>query len=133
MDPPYPPQLNGMFERKNRNLLDFVRSMLSYADLPNSVWVMLLKLPTMVWIVPSKILILHHMTYGYSRKPNLSCVKVLRCLHLLKIQYHISSIQNLIKVFFFVELSKSNTRYYYFYNLNEKKVVFSLHVSVLEK
>ena len=32
--PPYTPQLNGVSERRNRTLLDMVRSMMSFADLP---------------------------------------------------------------------------------------------------
>ncbi|KAL8149203.1 hypothetical protein AgCh_006275 [Apium graveolens] len=32
--PPYTPQLNGVSERRNRTLLDMVRSMMSYANLP---------------------------------------------------------------------------------------------------
>ncbi len=32
------PQLNGVFERKNHTLLDMVRSMMRYTDLPISLW-----------------------------------------------------------------------------------------------
>ena len=32
------PQLNGVSERRNRTLLDMVRSMMSYTDLPISFW-----------------------------------------------------------------------------------------------
>src|SRR5436853_870942 len=32
------PQWNGVSERRNRTLLDMVRSMMSHADLPNSFW-----------------------------------------------------------------------------------------------
>ena len=34
--PPGTPQLNGVFERRNRTLLDMVRSMMGYASLPIS-------------------------------------------------------------------------------------------------
>ena len=34
--PPYTPQLNGVSERRNRTLLDMVRSIMSFADLPIS-------------------------------------------------------------------------------------------------
>ena len=34
--PPYTPQLNGVSERRNRTLLDMVRSMMSHANLPKS-------------------------------------------------------------------------------------------------
>uniref|UniRef100_UPI001C3D50FB DDE-type integrase/transposase/recombinase n=1 Tax=Picosynechococcus sp. (strain ATCC 27264 / PCC 7002 / PR-6) TaxID=32049 RepID=UPI001C3D50FB len=35
---PSMPQQNGVSERRNRTLLDMVRSMMSYASLPNSFW-----------------------------------------------------------------------------------------------
>ena len=36
--PPHTPQLNGVSERRNRTLLDMVRSMMSHAALPVSFW-----------------------------------------------------------------------------------------------
>ncbi len=36
LTPPGMPQLNGVFERRNRTLLDLVRSMMSYNDMPIS-------------------------------------------------------------------------------------------------
>ncbi|CAJ2644822.1 unnamed protein product [Trifolium pratense] len=38
LTPPGTPQWNGVSERRNRTLLDMVRSMMSHADLPNSFW-----------------------------------------------------------------------------------------------
>ena len=38
LTPPATPQLNGVAERRNRTLLDMVRSMLSYTDLPILLW-----------------------------------------------------------------------------------------------
>ena len=38
LTPPYTPQLNGVAERRNRTLLDMVRSMVSFTDLPVSFW-----------------------------------------------------------------------------------------------
>lgn len=35
---PGTPQHNGVSERRNRTLLDMVRSMMSYAQLPDSFW-----------------------------------------------------------------------------------------------
>ena len=34
--PPYTPQLNGVAERRNRTLLDMVRSMMCFTELPTS-------------------------------------------------------------------------------------------------
>ena len=53
--PPYMPQHNGVAERRNRTLLDMVRSMMSKAGLPKSFWGYALE--TAVYIlnrVPSK-------------------------------------------------------------------------------
>ncbi|KAK8562295.1 hypothetical protein V6N12_010379 [Hibiscus sabdariffa] len=38
LTPPGTPQWNGVFERRNRTLLDRVRSMMSHSDLPISFW-----------------------------------------------------------------------------------------------
>jgi transposase InsO family protein len=38
LTPPETPQWNGVSERRNRTLLDMVRSMMSQADLPLSFW-----------------------------------------------------------------------------------------------
>jgi transposase InsO family protein len=35
---PYTPQQNGVAERRNRTLMDMVRSMMAYSDLPLSFW-----------------------------------------------------------------------------------------------
>ncbi|KAK8708622.1 hypothetical protein V6N13_059660 [Hibiscus sabdariffa] len=43
LTPPGTPQWNGVSERRNRTLLDMVRSMMSHTDLPTSFWVMHLK------------------------------------------------------------------------------------------
>ncbi|KAK8715715.1 hypothetical protein V6N13_043043 [Hibiscus sabdariffa] len=38
LTPPGTPQWNGVSERRNRTLLDMVRSMMSHTDLPTSFW-----------------------------------------------------------------------------------------------
>ena len=38
LTPPGTRQCNGVFERRNRTLLDMVRSMMSLTDLPLSLW-----------------------------------------------------------------------------------------------
>ena len=38
LTPPYTPQHNGVSERRNRTLLDMVRSMMSFTDLPTYLW-----------------------------------------------------------------------------------------------
>ena len=48
-------QQNGVVERRNRTLMDMVRSMMSYSDLPNSFWGHALEMAAYVLnLVPSK-------------------------------------------------------------------------------
>jgi hypothetical protein len=49
------PQQNGVAERRNHTLMDMVRSMLSYSDLPVKLWMEALKTTVHIlnW-VPSK-------------------------------------------------------------------------------
>ena len=52
---PGTPQQNGVAERRNRNLLDMVRSMLSYSFLPISFWGYALETATyLLNLIPSK-------------------------------------------------------------------------------
>ena len=49
------PQQNGIGERRNRTLMDMVRSMMSYSDLPNSLWGYALETAAYILnLVPSK-------------------------------------------------------------------------------
>ncbi|KAL0409595.1 UNVERIFIED_CONTAM: hypothetical protein Sradi_1893900 [Sesamum radiatum] len=53
--PPGMPQLNGVAERRNRTLLDMVRSMMSFTELPPSFWVYALETAAkLLNIAPSK-------------------------------------------------------------------------------
>nr|GEX96017.1 retrotransposon protein, putative, Ty1-copia subclass [Tanacetum cinerariifolium] len=53
--PPYTPQHNGVLERRNRTLLDLVRSLMSQATLPKSCWNYALKTVARILnMVPTK-------------------------------------------------------------------------------
>ncbi|KAL0453754.1 UNVERIFIED_CONTAM: hypothetical protein Slati_1353500 [Sesamum latifolium] len=53
--PPGTPQLNGVVERRNRTLLDMVRSMMSFTELPPSFWGYALEMAAkLLNIAPSK-------------------------------------------------------------------------------
>ena len=55
LTPPRTPQLNGVSERHNLTLLDMVQSMMSYADLPISLWGFTLQMASYILNrVPSK-------------------------------------------------------------------------------
>ena len=68
LTPPGTPQLNGVSERRNRTLLDMVRSMMSYTDLPISLWGFAFTplATSLIEFHPSPSLP-HHMRYGMVR------------------------------------------------------------------
>ncbi|KAK8984890.1 hypothetical protein V6N11_064436 [Hibiscus sabdariffa] len=73
------PQWNGVSERRNRTLLDMVRSMMSHTDLPTSFWGYALETATFTLNrVPSKSVqkTPHEMWTG--KRPNMSFMKKLR-------------------------------------------------------
>ena len=75
--PLYTPQHNGVSERRNRTLLDMVRSMMSLTDLPKSFWGYALE--TAVYAlnrVPSKSVDVTPYEIWCNKKPILSHMKV---------------------------------------------------------
>ncbi|GKB94823.1 retrotransposon protein, putative, ty1-copia subclass [Tanacetum coccineum] len=72
LTPPYTPQHNGVSERRNRTLLDMVRSMMNLTTLPLSFWDYALESATRITKKVDKT------TYElwYEKVPNLSCLKV---------------------------------------------------------
>ena len=72
LTPPGTPQRDGVSERHNRTLLDMVRSMMSFTDLPLSFWGYALETATFtLHRAPSKSGEMSHMNYCLER--NLSC------------------------------------------------------------
>ncbi|RZB42467.1 Retrovirus-related Pol polyprotein from transposon TNT 1-94 [Glycine soja] len=74
------PNQNGVAERRNRTLLDMVRSMLSNSNLPKSLWVETLK--TVVYIlnrVPTKAVPKTHFELFKGWKPSLKHMRVWGC------------------------------------------------------
>ena len=77
---PYTPQHNGVSERRNRTLLDMVRSMVSDSQLPTNLWGYALE--TTAYIlnrVPSKSVPTTPYEIWRGRKPNLAHLKVWGC------------------------------------------------------
>ena len=69
---PYIPQQNGVAERRNRTLMDMVRSMMAYSDLPLSFWGEALH--TAVYLLnhsPSKAIAVTPYELWKGRKPSL--------------------------------------------------------------
>ena len=70
-----------MSERRNRTLLDMVRSMMSLTDLPLSFWGYALEMATFTLNrAPSKSVEMMPYELWFGKKPKLSFLKGLRCL-----------------------------------------------------
>ncbi|KAK8635004.1 hypothetical protein V6N13_022882 [Hibiscus sabdariffa] len=118
LTPPGTPQWNGVSERRNRTLLDMVRSMMSHTDLPTSFWGYALE--TAVFTlnrVPSKSVqkTPHEMWTG--RRPNMSFMKIWGCKAYVKHQMS-TKLEPKSEKCTFVGYPKE-TKGYYFYNENK--------------
>ena len=77
---PGEPQQNGVAERRNRTLMDMVRSMLSYSSLPVELWMEALKIAAHILNrVPSKSVPKTPFELWTGRKPSLNYLKVWGC------------------------------------------------------
>src|SRR5215216_1788253 len=80
LTPPGTPQRNGVSERRNRTLLDMVRSMMSLTDLPLSFWGYALQTATFTLNrAPSKPVETTPYELWFGKKPKLSFLKVWDC------------------------------------------------------
>ncbi|KAK8975285.1 hypothetical protein V6N11_046782 [Hibiscus sabdariffa] len=118
LTPPGTPQWNGVSERRNRTLLDMVRSMMSHADLPTSFWGYALETAAFTLNrVPSKSVqkTPHEMWTG--RHPNMSFMKIWGCKGYVKHQIS-TKLEPKSEKCTFVGYPKE-TKGYYFYNENK--------------
>ena len=80
LTPPGTPQWNGVSERRNRTLLDMVRSMMSEATLPKSFWGHALETAARtINMVPSKSVEKTPYELCFGRIPNMSYLKIWGC------------------------------------------------------
>ncbi|GJZ61739.1 retrotransposon protein, putative, ty1-copia subclass [Tanacetum coccineum] len=83
--PPYTPQNNGVLERRNRTLLDMVRSMMSQTTLPKSFWDYALETAARILnMVPTKKVEKTPYEIWHRQAPKLSYLKVWGCEALVK-------------------------------------------------
>ena len=74
---PRTPQQNGVVERRNRTLLNMVRSMLSYSSLPISFWGYALETATyLLNLIPSKLVSKIPTELWNGRKPSLNHIHI---------------------------------------------------------
>ena len=132
LTPPYTPQLNGVAERRNRTLLDMVRSMVSFTDLPVSFWGYALQ--TAVHIlnrVPSKSV--HQTPYEiwYSKRPSLNYMKVWGCPAYVKLP-KTNKLDARSEKGRFIGYPKDSLGYY-FYFPSDQRISISRNAHFLEK
>ena len=78
--PPYMPQLNGVVKRRNRTLLDMVRSMMCFTELPTFFWGYALETAIIILNrVPSKSVSSTPYEIWRGKKPNLKYFKIWGC------------------------------------------------------
>ena len=80
LTPPGTPQRNGVSERRNRTLLEMVRSMMSLTNLPLSFWGYALETAAFTLNrAPSKSVETTPYELWYGKRPKLSFLKVRGC------------------------------------------------------
>ena len=126
------PQLNGVSERRNRTLLDMVRSMMSYTDLPMQMWRYALQTACHILNrTPSKSILTtpHEMWYG--DKPSLKHLKMWGCPAYIK-KHKTDKLEARSLKARFVEYPSTDLGYY-FYLPDEQVVAVSRDAIFLEK
>jgi hypothetical protein len=132
LTPPGMPQWNGVSERRNRILLDMVRSMMSQADLPLSFWGYALETAAFTLNrVPSKSIEKTPYEIWTGKHPGLSFLKVWRCEAYVK-RLMSDKLTPKSDKCFFVGYPRE-TKGYYFYNKAEGKVFVARNGVFLEK
>ncbi|WJZ88365.1 hypothetical protein VitviT2T_007671 [Vitis vinifera] len=128
---PGTPQQNGVAERRNRTLLDMMRSMMSYSSLPTSFWGYALQTAVYILnIVPSKSIPNTPLELWNGRKPSLRHIRIWGCpAHVLKGKT--GKLEPRSEVCMFVGYPKG-TRGGMFYSAQDNKVFVSTNATFLE-
>lgn len=130
--PPGMPQWNGVSERRNRTLLDMVRSMMSQSDLPLSFWGYALETAAFTLNrVPSKSVERTPYEIWTGKRPGLSFLKIWGCEAYVK-RMTSDKLSPKSDKCFFVGYPRE-TKGYYFYNREEGKVFVARNGVFLEK
>ncbi|GJV41454.1 retrotransposon protein, putative, ty1-copia subclass [Tanacetum coccineum] len=129
---PYTPQQNGVSERRNRTLLDMVRSMFNLTTLPLSFWDYALESAVRILnMVPTKKVDKTPYEIWHGKAPNLSYLKVWGCEAYVKRDSADKLQQRSVKCIF-VGYPKE-TMGYYFYFPPENKVIVARYRDFLER
>ena len=123
---------NDVSERRNRTLLDMVRSMMSQSDLPLSFWGYALEIAAFTLNrVPSKFIVKTPCEMWTGKSPSLSFLKIGGCEAFVKRLQSDKLAPKSDKCIFMGYPKK--TLGYYFYNRSEGKVFISRNGVFLEK
>nr|GEX64288.1 retrotransposon protein, putative, Ty1-copia subclass [Tanacetum cinerariifolium]GEX64302.1 retrotransposon protein, putative, Ty1-copia subclass [Tanacetum cinerariifolium] len=132
LTPPYTSQHNGVFERKNRTLLDMVRSMMNLTTLPLSFWDYALDaVPYILNMVQTKKVDKTPYELWFGKVSNLSYLKVWGCEALVKQDMPDKLQQRYVKCIFIGYPKETVGCYFYF--LPENKTVVARYAGFFEK
>ncbi|KAK8564635.1 hypothetical protein V6N12_058218 [Hibiscus sabdariffa] len=132
LTPPGMPQWNGVSERRNRTLLDMVRSMMSHSDLSISFWGHALETAAFTLnCVPSKSVLKTPYEIWIGKRPSMSFMKIWGCQAYVKHQMS-TKLEPRSHKCIFVGYPKE-TKGYYFFNPKENKVFVARTGVFLEK
>ncbi|KAJ9560965.1 hypothetical protein OSB04_006125 [Centaurea solstitialis] len=121
LTPPYTPQMNGVSERRNRTLLDMVRSMMCRSSLPVSFWGHALETTAHILNrVPTKSVEKTPYEMWTGKKPKFSFLKIWGCEVYVK-RPTSEKLKPKSDKCFFVGYPKTTVGYY-FYDPTENKV-----------
>ncbi|RVW99042.1 Retrovirus-related Pol polyprotein from transposon TNT 1-94 [Vitis vinifera] len=126
------PQQNGVVERRNRTLMEMVRSMTSYSDLPISFWGHAIETAAYILnLVPSKSVPKTPTELWTGRKPSLKHVRMWGCpAHVLKGKT--DKLETKTELCFFIGYPRE-TKDGLFYSPKDKKIIVSTNAHYLEE
>ena len=129
---PGTPQQNGVAERRNRTLLESVRSMMSYSDLPKSFWGHALETAAyLLNLVPSKSVPKTPLELWTGDKPSLRHIRIWGCpAHVLN--KNATKLESRTEVRLFVGYPMG-TKGYLFYSPKNRDVIVSTNARFLEE
>ncbi|KAJ9541655.1 hypothetical protein OSB04_028161 [Centaurea solstitialis] len=132
LTPPYTPQMNGVSERRNRTLLDMVRTMMCHSSLPISFWGHALETAAHILNrAPTKSVEKTPYELWKGKKPNISFLKIWGCEVYVK-RPTSEKLKPKSDKCFFVGYPKTTVGYY-FYNPEENKVFVARNGKFLEE
>ena len=132
LTPPGTPQWNGVSERRNRTLLDMVRSMMCQAELPLYFWGhALLTAVYTLNVVPSKSVEKTPYELWTGKIPNLSFLKIWGCEAYIK-RLMSTKLEPQAEKCFFIGYPKE-TKGYYFWHKSTNRILVERGAIFLEK